>query len=68
MRRLLGVDTPWSMLIEGEQERVQLSFSDAETIEFSQIAEQTIESVSGEQVRLGDLVTMETVPLSCCPL
>ena len=64
VRRLLGVDTPWSMLVDGEQERVQLSFSDAESIEFSQIAEETIESASGERVRLGDLVTMQTVPLS----
>jgi len=64
MRRLLGVDTPWNMLINGEQEQVQLSFLDADTIEFSQVAEQTLESGSGERVRLGDLVEMETVPLS----
>jgi HAE1 family hydrophobic/amphiphilic exporter-1 len=64
VRRLLGVDTPWNMLIEGEQEQVQLSFLDADTIEFSQLAEQTLESASGERVRLGELVRMETVPLS----
>jgi HAE1 family hydrophobic/amphiphilic exporter-1 len=64
LRRLLGVDTPWNMLIGGEQEQVQLSFNDADTIEFSQVADQTIESATGEKVRLGDLITMETVPLS----
>jgi HAE1 family hydrophobic/amphiphilic exporter-1 len=64
MRRLLGVDTPWTMLVEGEQEQVQLSFIDAESIEFSDIAEQVIDSPDGARVRLGELVTMETVPLS----
>jgi HAE1 family hydrophobic/amphiphilic exporter-1 len=53
IRRLLGVDTPWTMLVEGEQERVQLSF-----------LELTIESPQGTRVRLGDLVTMQTLPLS----
>jgi HAE1 family hydrophobic/amphiphilic exporter-1 len=64
IRRLLGVDTPWSMLIDGEQERVQLSFDDADSIEFSEVAEQVIESATGARVRLGDLMTMTTVPLS----
>jgi len=64
LQRLLGVDTPWNMLIEGEQERVQLSFMDADSIEFSQVAEQVIENMEGARVRLGDLLTMETVPLS----
>ncbi len=64
VRRLLGVDTPWMMLVEGEQERVQLSYLDSETIEFSELADQVIESPMGERIRLGDLVTMETVPLS----
>jgi HAE1 family hydrophobic/amphiphilic exporter-1 len=64
VRRLLGVDTPWTMLVDGEQERVQLSFQDAETIEFSQVAEQVVESSGGTRVRLGDLLNMETVPLS----
>jgi HAE1 family hydrophobic/amphiphilic exporter-1 len=64
LRRLLGVDTPWNMLIDGEQERVQLSFMDADAIEFTQVAEQVVESTSGARIRLGDLLTMETLPLS----
>jgi HAE1 family hydrophobic/amphiphilic exporter-1 len=64
IRRLLGVDTPWTMLVDGEQERLQLSFQDAETIEFSQVADQVVESSRGVRVRLGDLLNMETVALS----
>ncbi len=64
VRRLLGVDTPWSMLVEGQQERVQLSFADADSIEFSDLTGEVIQRADGTQVRLGDLVTMETVPLS----
>ncbi len=64
VRRLLGLDFPWNMLIDGEQEQVQLSFTDAETIEFSEIADRVIETSQGEQVRLGDLVTMQKLPLS----
>jgi hypothetical protein len=41
-----------------------MSFQDADSIQFSDLAEETIESGSGERVRLGALVTMETVPLS----
>ena len=64
LRRLLGVDIPWNMLIEGRKERVQLAFADADTIEFSEVAAQVIDSSTGEKIRLGDLVTMKTVPLS----
>ncbi|MCP3981104.1 MAG: efflux RND transporter permease subunit [bacterium] len=64
VRRLLGVDTPWNMLVAGEQEQVQLSFYDAEEIEFSEVAAQIIESSTGARVRLGELVEMQTLPLS----
>lgn len=64
LRRLLGVDSPWEMLLDGEERRVQLSFRDAETIEFSDVAGQVIRNSAGEMVRLGDLVTTTRVPLS----
>jgi HAE1 family hydrophobic/amphiphilic exporter-1 len=64
VRRLLGVDTPWRMLIEGDQERVQLAYYDSEDIEFSEVAAYVMDTPQGEKVRLGDLVLMETVPLS----
>jgi HAE1 family hydrophobic/amphiphilic exporter-1 len=59
VRRLLGVDIPWSMLIEGEQERVQLSYMDADDISYADINEMVIRNSVGEQVRLGDLITLE---------
>ena len=37
IRRILGVDVPWSMLIDGKQERVQLRFDDAESIQFADV-------------------------------
>lgn len=59
IRRMLGVDIPWTMLIEQEQERVQLSFEDAENISYADIAELVVRSPAGEQVRLGDLIDIE---------
>jgi len=64
VRRLLGVDTPWRMIVDGEQERMQLSYEGADEIEFSEVSAYVLETPSGEQVRLGDLVELETVPLS----
>jgi HAE1 family hydrophobic/amphiphilic exporter-1 len=59
IRRMLGVDIPWTMLIDQEQERVQLSFSDAENVSYSDIAELVVRGPGGEQVRLGDLIEIE---------
>ncbi len=63
LRRLLGVDSPWTMLLSGEEERVQLAFHDSETIQYSDIAGKTLAAPNGDQVRLGDLVQLETVPV-----
>jgi HAE1 family hydrophobic/amphiphilic exporter-1 len=43
---------------------MQLSYAGADEIEFSEVASYVVETPSGEQVRLGDLVELETVPLS----
>jgi HAE1 family hydrophobic/amphiphilic exporter-1 len=59
IRRLMGVDFPWNMLIEGEQEQVQLSYLDADDISYADVAEMLIRNSEGEQVRLGDLITIE---------
>jgi len=64
LRRLLGVDTPWSMLIEGENERVQLSFYDSESLEYSDAVQTRIKTTDGKNVRIADLVSVETMPLS----
>jgi HAE1 family hydrophobic/amphiphilic exporter-1 len=53
-----------SSIIEGERKRVQLAFLDSDTIQFSEVAGHVIQSPSGTEVRLGELVTMETLPLS----
>jgi HAE1 family hydrophobic/amphiphilic exporter-1 len=64
VRRLLGLDTPWSMLVNGEQQRVQLEFLGADTFDVSALFSEVIKDEEGVSVRLGDLVTIETVPLS----
>jgi HAE1 family hydrophobic/amphiphilic exporter-1 len=64
LRRLLGVDIPWNMLIEGDNERVQLSFFDSMSLEYSDAVATLITTSSGRKVRIADLVSVETVPLS----
>lgn len=59
VRRMLGVDIPWTMLIDGDQERVQMSYADADNISYADIAQLVVRSPSGEQVRLGDLIEIE---------
>ena len=59
VRRLLGVDIPWTMLIDGEQERVQMAYTDADDIGYSAINELVIRNSDGEQVRLGELITID---------
>ncbi len=59
IRRMLGVDIPWTMLIDGDQERVQLSYQDAEHISYTDIADLVVRNPAGEQVRLGDLIDIE---------
>jgi len=63
LQRLIGLDYPWAMVIEGEGERIQLSYDDADRIEFEQLANQILRTGDGREVRLGDVVTLETVPL-----
>jgi hydrophobic/amphiphilic exporter-1 (mainly G- bacteria), HAE1 family len=59
VRRMLGVDIPWTMLIDGDQERVQLSYADADKISYADIASIMVRNASGEQVRLGDLIEIQ---------
>ena len=37
IRRLLGVETPWHMVVDGEDQRLMLTFDDSEDIEYDQI-------------------------------
>lgn len=64
VRQLFGVDTPWTMLIDGESERVQLAFSDSETMDYTEAVETVIATPAGENVRIADLLSLETIPLS----
>jgi len=63
VRRLLGVDFPWSLQVDGERERAQLAFEDADRIQMEQVAATVFPTASGEKVRLGDLVQLETRPM-----
>ena len=59
LRRLIGVDIPWSMMFEGKQERVLLSFDDSETMDYETLSQILIQTPSGEKVRLGDLISIQ---------
>lgn len=64
IRRLLGIDTPWSMLIDGDHERVQLSYEDSEELQFSDAMQTMIKTSGGKHIKLSDLVSYETKQLS----
>jgi HAE1 family hydrophobic/amphiphilic exporter-1 len=64
VQRLLGVDFPWTMLIEGEQERMQLAYDDSDDISYSDVADKVIRNSAGEQVRLGELIDIENREMS----
>ncbi len=46
VRRILGVDTPWSMLVDGEQQRVRLQFEGADDVEVAALAREEPRSSS----------------------
>ena len=61
--RLLGVDTARRMIVAGEQERVQVAYTDADDIEFSDAASFVINTPSGEKVQLNSKPPrVETIP------
>ncbi len=63
LRRLLGVEFPWQMMLDGENKRLQMAFSSAETIQYDQIASHTMTTATGAKVRLADLVALEQRPV-----
>lgn len=63
LRRLLGSDIPWHMLIDGEDRRVQMAFADADEIQYEQVLSKVLTTPAGEIVRLGELVRLERRPV-----
>ncbi|MEZ4650981.1 MAG: efflux RND transporter permease subunit [Candidatus Eisenbacteria bacterium] len=59
IRRMLGVDTPWRMFVDGEREQIQLIYEDSESIQYGDLADRVILSPTGEKVRIGDLVSID---------
>ncbi len=62
LRRLLGVDTPWHMIIEGEDKQIQLGFAEASTIQYDAVLAKSLTTRGGERLRLSELITLETRP------
>ena len=62
IRRLLGVETPWHMVVDGEDQRLMLSFDDAEQIEYDQVLGRTMTTSRGQKVQLGRLIRIEQRP------
>ena len=63
LRRLLGIEIPWRMIVDGEDRRFQLSYADASEIQQDQVLEATLLSARGQRVRLGDVIDVETHPV-----
>ncbi len=62
IRRLLGVEQPWHMVLDGQDQRLMLTFADAQEIAYDQILGRTLTTVRGQKVRLGDIVRIEQRP------
>jgi multidrug efflux pump subunit AcrB len=62
LRRLLGIDTPWHMIVDGEDQRIQLAFADADNIQYEQILAKTMITSRGQRVQLGKLIELESRP------
>jgi multidrug efflux pump subunit AcrB len=62
IRRLLGVENPWHMVVDGEDQRLMLTFDDAESIEYEQILGKTMTTSRGQKVMLGRLISIESRP------
>jgi len=63
LRRLLGIDTPWNMIVEGKDQRLQLAFKDAKDIQYDQVMNKVIVTRDNERVHLSDLISVETRPV-----
>ncbi|MCP4574147.1 MAG: efflux RND transporter permease subunit, partial [bacterium] len=59
LRRLLGVENPWHMVVDGRNQRLMLSFDDAAEVEHDQLLDRTMTTSRGEKVRLGRLLRVE---------
>jgi len=62
IRRLLGVENPWHMVLDGEDQRLMLTFDDSESIEYDQILGRTMTTSRGQKVMLGRLISIESRP------
>ena len=64
LRLLLGVDIPWTLRVEGKEERAQLAYAGASEMEYTDLVAKLIRAPGGERVRLSDLIHVETLPTS----
>jgi len=62
IRRMLGVENPWHMVVDGEDQRLMLTFDDSEEIEYDQILGKIMTTSRGQKVRLGRLISIESRP------
>ena len=62
IRRLLGVETPWHMVVDGEDQRLMLTYADADQIEYDQVLGRTMTTSRGQKVQLGRLIRLEQRP------
>ncbi|MBM4130650.1 efflux RND transporter permease subunit, partial [bacterium] len=62
IRRLLGVETPWHMVVDGEDQRLMLTYADADQIQYDQVLGRTLTTSRGQKVQLGRIASLERRP------
>lgn len=62
IRRLLGVETPWHMVVDGEDQRLMLTYADADQIQYDQVLGRTLTTSRGQKVQLGRIASLEQRP------
>lgn len=62
IRRLLGVETPWHMVVDGEDQRLMLTYADADQIQYDQVLGRTLTTGRGQKVQLGRIASLEQRP------
>ncbi len=62
LRRMLGVETPWHMILDGEDQQLVLSYEESEAIQYDQVLGKTMNTRRGQKVQLSRLISLETRP------
>ncbi|MBT7311632.1 efflux RND transporter permease subunit, partial [bacterium] len=58
LRKILGIEYPFHMLLDGEDQQLQLGYMNADQIQYDQIAAHMFTTSTGMRIRLSDVVSL----------